>query len=191
MVDIARMTDKTDNVKTVQITIKDDEATRGPAPERRKDTKPNDVEVAAGSPFHTGRVDTQIIVYIQETGSEPLGHGNEVEIRGSVTTSGLVVSDNRIEVDLPEHTNFANENNGLGRMVWRRVFRTFQFPPNFHAYIYEEGGAGTTKKILNRAVDFAAQPNNDFQWGFWWWPDSSPQDPNFKAHVAWSVDDVA
>jgi hypothetical protein len=103
---------------------------------------------------------------------------------------GLVVSDNRIVVDLPEHTNFANEHNGLGRMVWRRVFRTFQSPPNFHAYIYEEGGAGDTKKILNRAIDFAAEANNDHQWGFWWWFDSSPQDPNFKAHVAWSVDDV-
>lgn len=183
------MADARGKAKTVEITVKE-ASERGPAPQRKDDGVQTAAADGAGSPLHTGRVDTQILIYILETGSEPFGHGTEVEIRGSVTTSGMVVSDNRIAVDLPEHTNFSSENNGLGRMVWRRVFRTFRYPPNFHAYIYEEGGAGDTKKILNREIDFAAENNNDHQWGWWTWFDSSPQDPNFKAYVAWSVDDV-
>src|SRR2546421_9113065 len=103
------MTDAHGKAKTVEITIKDVGAERGPAPQHKDDIVQTAAAADGGTPFHTGRVDTEIIIYIQETGSEPLGHGTEVEIRGSVRTSGLVVSDNRIEVDLPEHTNFANE----------------------------------------------------------------------------------
>ncbi|KAI9772503.1 MAG: hypothetical protein M1840_000708 [Geoglossum simile] len=173
------MADARGKAKTVEITIKD-AGERGPAPQRKDDIAQTNA-AADGSPFHTGRVDTQIIIYIPETGSEPLGHGTDVEIRGSVATSGLIAREDRVVADLHEQTNFVSENNGLGRMVWRGVFRTFQFPPNFHAYIYEEGGIGETKMILNRAINFAEESNNDHQWGFWTWFDSSPQDANFKA----------
>jgi len=175
---------------TVEITVKD-VSDRGPAPVR-KDAEERTLAASAaagGAALHTGRVMTRLHIYILETGSEPLGHGSQVEIRGSVKTFGPVPSDNRIAVDLPEHTNFRAEHNGLGKLIWWREFYTFLFPTDFQAYIYEEGGAGTTKKILSRAVNFAEKPD-EMQWGFWWWYDDSPQDPNFKAHVAWTIEDA-
>jgi len=173
----------------MEITVKD-VSERGPAPV--KDAKAKTLAAsaaAAGAPLHTGRVMTRLHIYILETGSEPFGHGSEVEIRGSVKTYGAWQSDNPISKDLPEQTNFISENNGLGKLIWFKEFKTFLHPPDFQAYIYEEGGAGTTKKILSRAVNFAEQPN-DRQWGFWTWYDDSPQDPNFKAYVAWTIEDA-
>jgi hypothetical protein len=182
------MSDKPIKRNTVEITVKD-VSERGPAPVRKDEDADVTTLIAAGAPLHTGRVMTRLHIYILETGSEPLGHGTQVEIRGSVRTFGTVPSDNPISIDLPEHSIFKSENNGLGKLIWVREFHTFHLPLDFQAYIYEEGGAGTTKKILSRAVNFAERPNA-WQWGFWWWYDDSPQDPNFKAYVAWTIEDA-
>ncbi len=138
---------------------------------------------------HRRKITTQIIVYIQETGSEPVFGGSNVEIKGEVKTWGTASATYPIDVRLPEHTNFSNEHNGLGRMIFRVVVPTIREPPNFTAHIYEEGGAASTKKILTRTVDWASTDDVHL-WGFWWWRDVSPEDANFKAFLAWSVDDV-
>jgi len=175
---------------TVEITVKD-VSERGPAPVRKDADAKTLVAstAAAGTQLHPGKVRTRLHIYILETGSEPLGHGTEVEIRGSVKTYGTVPSDNAIIIDLPEQKNFKSENNGLGKLIWWKDFYSFFVPTDFQAYIYEEGGAGTTKKILSRAVHFAEGPDK-WQWGFWTWYDDSPQDPNFKAYVAWGAEDA-
>lgn len=138
---------------------------------------------------HRRKITTQVLLYIQETGSEPAFGGSNVEIKGEVNIFGTATAKYRIDVSLPEHTNFKNEHNGLGRMIFRVVVPTIREPPNFSAYLYEEGGAADTKKILNRTVDWATADDKQL-WGWWVWRDVAPQNDNFKAFLAWSVDDV-
>ena len=138
---------------------------------------------------HRRKITTQILLYIQETGSEPAFHGRQVEIKGEVKTWGTATATYPIDIRLPEKASFTNENNGLGRIIFRVVVPTIREPPSFSGFLYEEGGPGDTRRLLNRTVDWAST-DDKLLWGFWWWRDVSPQDGNFKAFLAWSVDDV-
>ncbi|KAH6853157.1 hypothetical protein B0I37DRAFT_440358 [Chaetomium sp. MPI-CAGE-AT-0009] len=93
------MANAIDRTKTVEIHVKE-VGERGPAPQRKDDSVQMAAAAAGGTPLHTGRVATQILIYIQETGSEPVFGGTEVEIRGSVTTSGPVLDDINEEEEL-------------------------------------------------------------------------------------------
>ncbi|KAJ9656834.1 hypothetical protein H2198_004722 [Neophaeococcomyces mojaviensis] len=142
--------------------------------------------VAAGQ-RHTRSMMTQIILYVQQTGSEPPLEGTTVEIKGGVEIWGSATQSYPVDVSLRQNTNFETENNGLGKMIWRAVIPTLNDPPNFRAHLHEEGVHGQ-RAILNRNITWG-QTDNKHIWGFWWWFDSS-QDQSFKAFLAWSVDDL-
>jgi hypothetical protein len=137
--------------------------------------------------MHKGVIETEIIVYILGTGARIHTRGSSVKIKGSIKATGIISGEYNIEIDLPENTNWTQNNSGLGLMVSRKIFRTLMIPPNFHVYLYDGSGIAQSRTILDRSVNFA--DSKKFMQGFWTWPDSSPYDHDFKACVAVSVKD--
>jgi hypothetical protein len=168
-----------------EMLIKPEGGIRQKAPHDNTDTSP--IALTADTTLHAGVIETEVIIYVLETGTAPTGQGSTAKIKGSITTTGSVSGEFKFEAGLPEETSWTQNNNGLGLMIYRKIFRTLMIPPNFNVWIYVEGGIGHTMRILDRRVNFADNP--EWMWGFWWWFDSAPENSNYKAYIAWSVKD--
>lgn len=140
---------------------------------------------AIAQEFNPGpRLETEIIIYIQEVGTELRPY---VTIKGEINTKGGPYPFTTL---LPQHTDFSAEHNGLGRMVMRKVITTRGMPPDFRAFAYETNpDNGYTKWITDRTMDWGTAPDEWFS-GFWWWTDWNSVDENYKGHVAWGVKQV-
>jgi hypothetical protein len=129
---------------------------------------------------------THIRLFVQETGAE-LGFlsGTSCEIRGYVIANGARTN---VSVDLPEKTNFASENGGLGRIVLDVISVTRFLPANFTGLLYEEGNSTTgDRKFTNAAVDWNTAPQEWANGNPWWFSQTVSNDQNFKGHLWWQV----
>jgi len=134
---------------------------------------------------------TTIRLYVQMTGAElGLFSGTSDEIRGNITaTPAFGSTETRyVNVDLPEKTNFAGENGGLGRMVAELTKTTIFVPPNFSGVLYEEGNMTTGNRFFtNFSVDWNTAPP---EWadGRWWYSTQTvSNDANYIGHLWWQV----
>jgi hypothetical protein len=92
-------------------------------------------------------------VYVRRTGREVgVGSGSNVEIKGWCNLENDQMS---IGIDLPENTDFSNQNGGLGLLVAQKENVMVQRPAVVSAGLYEEGGFRVdNRQFLSFIVDF-------------------------------------
>lgn len=92
-------------------------------------------------------------VYVRRTGPDTgVGSGSNVEIKGWCNLENDQMS---ISIDLPENTDFSNQNGGLGLLVAEKEIVMVQRPAVVSVGLYEEGGFGVdNRQFLFRIVDF-------------------------------------
>ena len=132
------------------------------------------------------RYTVHVRLYVQETGTEkgPFS-GTGVEIRGNMA---IGTKNYGVYADLPEKTNFAGENNGLGRIVADGSVTTAFGISNFSGTLYEEGNSTTGNRIFTSiGVDWGTAPLEWANGGEWWFTQTVNNDQNFKGHLWWQV----
>jgi len=129
---------------------------------------------------------TRIRLYVQETGAEQgFLSGTSCEIRGYTIANG---QRSNVSVALPEKTNFARENGGLGRIVLDVTSVTRFLPANFTGVLYEEGNATTGDRYFtNASVDWNTAPQEWANGNPWWFSQTVSNDQNFKGHLWWQI----
>lgn len=92
-------------------------------------------------------------VYVRRTGPEAgFGSGSNVEIKGWCNLENDQMS---IGIDLPENTDFSNQNGGLGLLVAQKEIIMVERPAVVSVGLYEEGGFGVdNRQFLALIIDF-------------------------------------